>query len=301
MKIIQGVVCLFILGLLACDSTQPSEYEQIQQKLAPLHKLKDDPQPGEWLAEHKEKYQTLAQYIQTNPTQTDSIRNKIYITRIGKFSTAENQIVTKTARYLQAFYGLQVKYVDLPDTSNYLQGVREKDTADFGMQLNATHVLNQVLAPIVPPDAAILIALTNIDLYPGNDWNYIFGLATLKKRVGVWSMKRFGDASQPEGFDNCFQRTIRTATHEIGHMFTLRHCVKYECCMNGSNHLYELDDRPTYFCPDCLAKYCWNFKQPAQMHLTRVKQFWEEEKNTTMVAFYNKSIEASPIPSRGGE
>jgi archaemetzincin len=288
------IACLLFSGLLCLLACTPkkSDKAQIQQALASLHKEKAAPQPGEWLSEHKEKYQTLGEYIRLKPTQADSIRNKIYIVRIGAFTTAESQIVSKTANYLRLFYGLEVRYMRLPDTTKYLQGSRERMDTGLGRQLNASHILNGILAPVLPSDAAVLIALTNVDLYPGNDWNYIFGLASLKKRVGVWSMKRFGVPDNPREFDKCFQRTIRTATHEIGHMFSLRHCVKYECCMNGSNNLFELDDRPTYFCPDCLAKYCWNFKQPAALHLNRVKSFWQEEKNTQLTQFYNQSLEA---------
>src|SRR3712207_7363776 len=36
-------------------------------------------------------------------------------------------------------------------------------------------------------------------------------------------------------------RTLKIAAHETGHMFSVRHCTKYECVMNGSNHLGETD------------------------------------------------------------
>ena len=37
-------------------------------------------------------------------------------------------------------------------------------------------------------------------------------------------------------------------------MFTLPHCVRYECVMNGSNSLAETDRAPVELCPDCLRK-----------------------------------------------
>lgn len=40
-------------------------------------------------------------------------------------------------------------------------------------------------------------------------------------------------------------------------MLGIPHCVAYECCMNGSNHLAEKDARPLEFCPECTAKLWW--------------------------------------------
>ena len=44
-------------------------------------------------------------------------------------------------------------------------------------------------------------------------------------------------------------------THEIGHMFGLKHCIYYECTMNGSNGHFEHDRMPDrVLCPICTAK-----------------------------------------------
>ncbi|MDJ1485455.1 archaemetzincin [Cytophagaceae bacterium YF14B1] len=284
--LVGGILCLLMIS---CKEKKDSRVV-IQQKLTPLHKLKEQPMPGEWLAEHKETYQSFETYVNKKPTRLDGGRDKIYVMRIGTFSPAELQIVSKAARYLWLFYGLQVKYVSVPENANFLKDSRERE--DTGVQLSASLILNDVLAPVLPGDAAVLIAFTTYDLYPRPDWNYVFGLASLKKRVGVWSINRFGCADNPKEFDQVFQRTIRTATHEIGHMFSIRHCVKYECCMNGSNNKYEMDGRPTYFCPECLRKLCWNLKQDEKQHLTRVRSFWINEKNYELIGFYDRSIKA---------
>lgn len=57
-----------------------------------------------------------------------------------------------------------------------------------------------------------------------------------------------------------FQKTLmlsisfQTMTHEIGHMFGIRHCQWLNCVMQGSNHLEESDRRTLDFCPICLRK-----------------------------------------------
>ena len=51
-----------------------------------------------------------------------------------------------------------------------------------------------------------------------------------------------------------FKRCIKVLVHEIGHLFGLKHCVYFECIMNGSNNLDESDEKPVYLCPICLHK-----------------------------------------------
>ena len=49
--------------------------------------------------------------------------------------------------------------------------------------------------------------------------------------------------------------------HEIAHMFGLKHCIYYECTMNGSNGSFEYDYMPNRtLCPICLAKLVSNAK-----------------------------------------
>ena len=42
--------------------------------------------------------------------------------------------------------------------------------------------------------------------------------------------------------------------HEIGHLFHIKHCIWFECMMNGSNSMEESDDKPMHFCPICQHK-----------------------------------------------
>lgn len=49
-------------------------------------------------------------------------------------------------------------------------------------------------------------------------------------------------------------RFLQVMTHEVCHMFGLKHCIWMQCLMNGSNHLEESDRRPPHLCPVCLRK-----------------------------------------------
>ncbi len=44
-----------------------AQIRALKQKVVPLHKPLGEPQPGEWLAEHKEAGQTFDQYLRRGP------------------------------------------------------------------------------------------------------------------------------------------------------------------------------------------------------------------------------------------
>lgn len=144
-------------------------------------------------------------------------------------------------------------------------------TAD---QLQTGYIFDHILKPTLPKDAVVMIALCDKDLFPDENYNYVFGQARLKDRVGVWSFFRFGNAGNAEEFPLVLKRTLKTASHETGHMFSLKHCAQYTCIMNGSNHLEEADRKPTGFCVDCLEKFCWNLGTEPQEYYQRLLVFW---------------------------
>lgn len=153
--------------------------------------------------------------------------------------------------------------------------------------------MQNVLKPRLPSDAAALIAFTSLDLWPGGGWNYVFGQASTTEQLGVWSLFRFGDPDAgPSQYRLCLLRTLKLASHETGHMFSMQHCTKYECNMSGTNHLGETDKRPLDACPECVAKVCWlasyrpedRFRRLASfcaVHgLRREREFFEKSLNT---------------------
>ena len=96
-----------------------------------------------------------------------------------------------------------------------------------------------------------------MDLYPDPTWNFVFGQALPDQGVGIWSIARLCDHATASGFGQCLRRTIGTATHEIGHLLAIDHCVAWECQMNGRNSLEEADSGPLDVCPVCLQKLAW--------------------------------------------
>ncbi len=260
-------------------------------QLRPLHQTISPPGPMDWLAQHDEPGETFAQYLRSRPVTPRGKRNVLYIQPIGAFSTTQQRIVKLTVDYLARFFNLEVKtnrsvpLAAIPDRSRRIH-------PEWGdKQILTTYVLDNVLKPRLPRDAAAMIALTASDLWPGRGWNFVFGSASIRERVAVWSIYRNGDPDKDdESFKLCLMRTIKTAAHETCHMFSMRHCTAYECCMCGSNHRGESDRRPLYLCPECTAKLCWATQTDPVSRYKRLVEFCAQNGFEKERTFLEKSI-----------
>ena len=59
-------------------------------------------------------------------------------------------------------------------------------------------------------------------------------------------------------------------------MFGIRHCVYFNCLMNGSNHLEESDRRPLHLCPVDLRKLQWTLGFDIAGRYRRLLDFWRD-------------------------
>jgi archaemetzincin len=223
--------------------------------LEPLDKALPDPSPGEWLAQHEEPGQSFLKYAKIRPNVLTRQRNVLYIQPIGDLSDTEKKLVRMTAAYLKVYFACDVKTLDAINADTIPENARRKHPQWGDPQLLTSHILEKVLAPKLPSDAFATIAFTNQDLWPGDGWNFVFGYAMYRDRVGVWSLYRNGDPDESEeAFKKCLWRTVKLATHETGHMFSMRHCTHAACNMQGSNSLQESDLQPLRLCSQCHAK-----------------------------------------------
>ncbi|MGH7783570.1 MAG: archaemetzincin [Candidatus Binatia bacterium] len=225
------------------------------KKIEPFFKLMGKPKPYDWLGSHHEPGQTFEEYINSNPTLPTGDRRTIYVLPLGSFTPQQKKIIDITAGYLEAFYGLPVKEMPMQALRRPMSAKDSRIIANpKGLQIRTGYVMHSILVPKLPADAAALIALTNEDLFPDDTTNFVFGEASLEDRVGVWSLARLG---QNADYDTFLRRTLKIAAHETGHMFSMKHCTKYECVMSGTNYLGETDSRPIDACPECMAKIAW--------------------------------------------
>lgn len=259
-------------------------------RLVPLHETKRKPQPGDWLDRHKERGQTFAQYLRYRPIRPTAKRNTIYLVRLGDFKEKERKALDQTAEFTKLYFGLPVKFAkDIP--LSVIPESARRVHPNWGMkQILSTYVLDKILKPRVPKDAVVLMCFTPIDLYPADDWNFVFGQASIRQRVGVQSLYRNGDPDKE--YPLYLRRTIKTATHETGHMFSLLHCIAYECNMNGSNHRQESDRSPLWLCPECNAKVCWSIKLDPIKRFESLRDWCKKNGLTKEQELYQKSIDA---------
>ncbi|MBU4460657.1 MAG: archaemetzincin, partial [Verrucomicrobia bacterium] len=244
------------------------------EKLRPLHQKIGKPGPNDWLAHHDESGQTFEQYVRSRPVTPQGARNVLYIQPIGAFSKTQRKIMMLTAEYMQQYFSLEVKTNEAIPLSAIPDAARRVHPAWGDKQILTTYVLDNVLSARLPKNAAAMIAFTASDLWPGEGWNFVFGQASIRRRVGVWSIYRNGDPDKDEqSFKLCLARTIKTAVHETSHMFSMYHCTAYECCMCGSNHQEESDRRPLHLCPECVAKVCWATQADPVARYKRLVEF----------------------------
>jgi archaemetzincin len=231
------------------------ELRAAMKKIEPFFEPMGKPEAYDWLGSHNEPGQTFEEYLDSEPTKPTKERQKIYVLPLGTFTPQQTKIIEVTAAYLEAFYDLQVETMPLRTLPQVLEKTDTRYNAFMRTrQVRTGYVMDAILKPLLPTDAAALIAFTNEDLYPDDSMNYVFGQASLENRVGVWSLARLDDNAD---YDKFLRRTLKIAAHETGHMFSMRHCTKYECVMSGTNHLVETDRRPIDACPECTAKICW--------------------------------------------
>jgi archaemetzincin len=235
-----------------------AQIQAAKKKLLPLHARLARPQPGDWLASHKEAGQSFDQYRRNHPDRLALDKILICVQPIGEFSATQRRLVDDTAEALGRCYGARIKTLDPIPLSDIPATARRTHPLSGEEQILSVYVLDKLLAPRRPPEASAMLAFTATDLWPGEGWNFVFGQASLTGRVGVWSLARYGDpATSDEAYVAALRRTAKVAIHETGHMFGIAHCTAFACGMNGSNSLDETDRTPLPFCPECSAKIWW--------------------------------------------
>ena len=115
-----------------------------------------------------------------------------------------------------------------------------------GAQISADDLIPKIWAKRIKERADFALGVTGRDLF-ANTSNYVFGLASPDKKVGLVSLSRLYDP----GTELFLDRSIKESMHELGHVFGLEHCKNKSCVMNLSNSVQELDHKSKDFCSTC--------------------------------------------------
>lgn len=285
MKFALPLIAVVLFGCSAGETRVANVATKNDERVDVLNKQKDavvrffkpmEVNEGDWLDSQKEAGETFEEYLASNPTLPTDERRTIYIQPIGTFDAEQRRAIRLTADYMRAFYNLPVKLNADRALGNVPKNKQRKIEYRNNLQIRTSYFLDDVLPKILPKDAAALIAFTNYDLYPGDTWAFVFGQATFSERVGVWSLYQFRQPGRKTDFNLLLDRTLKVAMHETGHMFSMKHCTKYECLMSGTNHLAETDRRPLDNCPECMAKLAWATKYDPVERYEKLASFWEK-------------------------
>jgi len=232
--------------------------ESLQRALAPHRDFAPlaAPGPDDWLSNHPEEGQSFDAFLHSGPHRPDARRRKLYLQPLGAFAPGKSPPLERLEAFASAFFALDVSVLPMLDRA--LSAVTERQNPHTrNRQLLTTDIL-ALLRQRLPQDAYALLGITMDDLYPDPSWNFVFGQASLRGRVGVYSFARYDPRFyQEEANDSeqlLLQRSCKVLAHEMAHMFGIGHCIYFHCLMNGSNHLAESDARPMHPCPVDLRK-----------------------------------------------
>ena len=231
----------------------------LQRAFDPAEDFEPVPAPGrnDWLAVHPESGQSFEQFVRSGPNRPDKKRNVLYLQPLGEFRAGAAPPLDSLREYSAAYFALEVRV--LPSLSLDQQDITTRRNPTTGnRQLLTTDILT-ALKKRIAADAFCLLGITMEDLYPEPSWNFVFGQASLRERVGVYSFARYdpkfyGELRGRDWGKTLLRRSCRVLAHEAGHMFGLAHCIYFRCVFNGSNHLNESDARPMHECPVDLRK-----------------------------------------------
>jgi len=252
------------------------------------------PRPGDWLARFHEPGQTFAQYVRSKPPGVTKRRTTIVLLPLGDFTEKEKRMLGSLHEFTSLYFGVPVrleKGAALP--KDHLR--KRSWLGRQWTQYQTGHILYKILKPRLPKDAICLLGVTMADLYPDEAWNYVFGQASLRGRVGVYSLVRYfpefwGEKRTKASELQALRRACKTLAHETGHMFGLRHCIAYQCLMNGSNSLGESDRRPTALCPVCLRKLRWNLGFDVAKRYKKLATFYKKHNLKSEAEFIQKRL-----------
>jgi archaemetzincin len=202
--------------------------------------------------------------VSSRPNRPDFGRRKLYLQPIGSFGQADAPRLDELVRFAAAFFAIEITALPLIDIAE--EHIRNRRNPSSGQTQLLTTDLLDLLRKRLPGDAFALLGITMTDLYPDPQWNFVFGQASLRDRVGVYSFARYNPAFYKEPHVSVvadihklmLRRSCKVLAHEACHMFGVEHCIWYRCLMNGSNHLDEADARPLHLCPVDLRKLQWS-------------------------------------------
>ncbi|MDR1520419.1 MAG: archaemetzincin [Planctomycetota bacterium] len=220
------------------------------------------PRPDDWRSLVREPEQDFGQFVRNSRRASGAL----VIQPIGDLPADQRRAVGHILDSLSAFFGMRaVCSAPIPLAGLPPQCFR---TGGGVRQINAEALMALVLGPLVEGDVCSVIAVTNLDIYPGGNWPFAgaFGWSSFESGTAVVSTAMILDRSRADRGRNLLRLT-KLALHEATHTFGLKHCSRFNCLMNGTGNIRESDAKTLALCPDCLAKLSLVTGRGPELHI----------------------------------
>lgn len=126
-------------------------------------------------------------YITGGYRGPDKIHNTIYLAPVTfKEEPIPERVLQPLKRFAEIFFGMKVQCLK---ECNLVGKVKDRLNGDI-YQAHAGKILDR-LDEKVPKDAFCVAGITMCDIYPKEEWNFVFGLARSPGRTGVYSLARY--------------------------------------------------------------------------------------------------------------
>ena len=253
----------------------------------------EDPLGGEWRFYHNEAHQAFDDYQKAEPEKAIYGKTKLYLLPLGSFTPLQLKGIELTREYLQIFFQLKTEILE-PVANETIPDSARRTRSGGNTQLFTPYIMQHLLKGKIPSKGYALMAISEKDLYPDPAWNYVFGIASYTDRIGVSSIFRYqGDGLTANNFTLFLKRLIGTASHEIGHMFSIHHCVAAKCVMNGSNSLSESDRQTLRLCSECQQKLYWNIGYNNKTRLQALADYFRRNQLPEDLLYLEKDLKAA--------
>lgn len=266
----------------------------------------EDCRPGSWLSQFREFGQTFAQYQAEGPNRPE-LDAPLQLTALGDFRVRGVQardLLEPVREFIEIYYQRSTQLTaprDLPASAWH------PERGATG-QYDAEEVLES-LQGSCPTGSGGCLSATDEDLFV-NTLQYVFGLGHFHRRVGVFSMYRLWEPisdGSPTGRravvdPEPLRRALKVAVHEMGHEFTVAHCVHYRrCVMAGTNSLTESDAGSLMLCPLDHAKLRWNLRFDDRKRFRELADFAARHGLHAEARYWTDMSEAQPqLPNAAG-
>ncbi|MDR1535049.1 MAG: archaemetzincin [Planctomycetota bacterium] len=261
------------------------QFYQETRRLIRLARQLGFPRPDDWRSLIREPEQDFGQFV----NESRRARGILVVQPIGGLPVDQKRAIGHLLDSLSAFFGMQavcaspINPSDLPARCfSQVEGRR---------RINAEALISLVLKPLASGKVSSVLAITDMEIYPGDDWPFVsaFGWSSFKYGASVVSTAGVLEPSRAARGRNLL-RLAKLCLHETSHTFALKHCSRFNCLMNGSGNLRESDSKPLSLCPDCLAKLSLVTGRKPGLHLEDMLGLCRAKGFSSEVKYYQSAL-----------